>query len=80
MTDSPFEQTSVSVLDWGRIIFGSIIVFAFVVCLGVDVYLAFTANDQQWTRLKEVFQVIIPTITGTASAVIGFYFGNKSQG
>ena len=54
--------------------------FALLGFLGFYFYLSIAAKDTaSWERIKEAFQVILPTITGTLGTVVAFYFG-KARG
>jgi hypothetical protein len=75
-----FERIPVNVIDWGRLLFAFILLFALLGFLGSYFYFSVTTKDPgSWDRIKEAFQVILPTITGTLGTVVAFYFGKATS-
>jgi hypothetical protein len=78
--DEYIQQSPVSFIDWGRLIFAFTILFAMLGFLGFYFYLSvFTKDADAWARIKDAFQVILPTVTGVLGTVVAFYFG-KARG
>jgi hypothetical protein len=75
----PFQETPVTIIDWGRLIFTFVILFALLGFLGFYVYLSVTTKGEDWERIKDAFQVILPTLTGILGTAVAFYFGKPSQ-
>jgi len=75
----PFEEKSVNVIDWGRLIFTFILLFALLAFLGTYVYLSVTRSGDDRTRIKDAFQVILPTLTGLLGTAVVFYFGKPGK-
>ena len=74
--DEIFGKTPVNVIDWGRLLFAFILLFALLGFLGFYLYFSVTARDaDSWSRIKDAFQVILPVIAGTLGTVVAFYFG-----
>jgi hypothetical protein len=76
LESEPFEEKSVSVIDWGRLIFTFIVLISLLGFLGLYFYFAVITTDKEaWTRIKDAFQVILPVVTGILGTVVAFYFG-----
>jgi hypothetical protein len=79
-SDNPFEKEPVGVIDVGRLIFTFIVLFALLAFLGLHLYYAVTAKDQEtWARVKDASQVILPIVTGILGTVVAFYFGKSKN-
>jgi purine-cytosine permease-like protein len=75
----PFEEKSVNVIDWGRLIFTFVLLFALLGFLCLYVYLSATTKGEDWTRIKDAFQVILPILTGVLGTAVVFYFGKPGK-
>jgi hypothetical protein len=74
-----FERIPVNVIDWGRLLFAFILLLTLIGFLGAYFYLSVTSSKESWDRIKDAFQVILPTITGTLGTVVAFYFGKARE-
>jgi hypothetical protein len=78
--ENPFEKEPFGPVDFGRLIFLFAVLIALLAFLGLYVYFAFSVRDEQsWARIKDVFQVILPTLTGFLGTAVAFYFGKPNK-
>jgi hypothetical protein len=75
----PFRETPVNVIDWGRLIFTFVLLFALLGFLATYVYLSISTKGEDWGRIKDAFQVILPTLTGILGTAVVFYFGKPHR-
>jgi hypothetical protein len=74
-----FQEKPVNVIDWGRLIFTFVVLFSLLGFLAVYIYLEATTKGDDWTRIKDAFQVILPTLTGILGTAVVFYFGKLGK-
>lgn len=68
----PFSSTPASI-DHGRFWFGGAVLFVAARIVLSVIYRGASCDD--WDRIKEAFDVVIPLLAGLVGSVIGFYFG-----
>jgi hypothetical protein len=77
---NPFQKEPFGVVDWGRLVFAFVLLFALILYLGFYFYFAATTpSKESWDRIKDAGQVICPVITGILGTVVAFYFGKPKR-